>query len=78
MRPTCTIDGDHPMCGVAVVQARRDQQLARFAGLSGVDGRAGGVVEFDGHHHSGQDDRLTQEQDGHCDLFRHQYLQSSV
>ncbi|WP_207546026.1 hypothetical protein, partial [Mycolicibacterium fortuitum] len=55
-----------------IVLPGSDQQFAGIAGLSGVDSRAGGVVEFDGHHHSRQDDRLAQEQNGHCNWFRHQ------
>ena len=63
---------DHAVGGVAVVEPRRDQQLAGLAGLGGVDCSAGGVVEFDRHHHSGQHDRLAHEQHRHRDWFRHQ------
>ncbi len=68
--------------GVAVVEPRGDQQFPVFAGLRGVYGSAGGVVQLDRHHHSRQHDRLSQEKDGHSTRhargFRHSVLQSSA
>ena len=57
--------GEHAVGGVAVVESRRDQQLAGLAGLGGVDSGAGSVVELDRHHHAGQHDRFAEEQHRH-------------
>jgi len=70
--------------GVAVVEAGRDEQLPGLAGgcggLGRVDRGTCGLIEFDGHDHARQDDRLGDKQDGNsdgrCCGVRHPYLQS--
>ena len=54
--------GQHTVRGVPVLQPRSDEERRVATGPSGVDGRAGGVVELDRHHHAGQDDEVVQEQ----------------
>ena len=63
-RPTCSIVATHAVGRVAVGEPRGEQQLARRAGLGGVDDGLGRVVELDRHDHAGQHDEVGHGQDG--------------
>lgn len=67
--------GDHTVRRVAVLEPGGDQQLTGFARLSGVDRRAGRVVQRDRHHHPGQHDGVGDEQHRHRVGLSHQILQ---